>query len=193
MAIRAKICGLKTEEAIRAAQDNGAEFLGFIFHPKSPRYLTPEQAGKISKVATAKKVAVVVDADDEPLSNIILQLKPDYIQLHGEESELRAREIKDRFGLPLIRAIKPNQYVFQNLYDYILVDSPNGGGSGKTFDWRNFTPPAQDWFLSGGLNAQNVKEAIATTGAKMVDVSSGVESAPGVKDLAKIKAFLKAF
>ena len=192
MKVRAKICGLKTQEAIEVAQNNGAEFLGFIFAKDSPRYITPKDAGKVGKVATAKKVAVVVDPSDELLQEIIHELKPAYIQLHGNESKERAQEIKDRFNLPLIRAIRPNENPANDgLYDYFLVDSPFGGGSGKTFDWEAFQPPSGEWFLSGGLTAKNVAKAVKTTGAKMVDVSSGVESKRGVKDLAKIKEFLQ--
>lgn len=192
MAIRAKICGLKTVEALKAAENSGAEFLGFIFHPKSARYITPEQAAEISRHATAKKVAVVVDADDETLDAIVKNLKPDYIQLHGNESEERAREIKARFNLPLIRAVAPNVYPDNTgFYEFLLVDAPGGGGKGIAFDWEKFNQPAGDYFLSGGLNPDNLSQAVKVTGARMVDVSSGVEISPGVKDLGKIQQFLE--
>jgi len=191
MKIRSKICGLKSEEAIITAQENGAEFLGFIFCPKSPRHLSPVEAGRLGKVATAKKVAVTVDADDTLLKTIIEELKPDYIQLHGHESDHRAIAIKTKFGLPLIRSRHPDQVETNDLYDFLLIDTPGGGGKGVPFDWKDFTPPEQNWFLSGGLNVDNIAEAVKTTGSKLVDISSGVESAPGVKDLDKIKAFLK--
>ena len=195
MTVKVKICGLKTREAIIAAQDNGADFLGFIFAENSPRYITPIEAEKITKNATAKKVAVVVDATDEQLSNIILHLNPDYIQLHGSEHHVRAMLIKDKFKLPLIKAVTPDNYptVTQlDLFDYLLIDSPNGGGSGKSFNWRHFNPPhGKNWFLSGGLNAGNLAEAVKATGAQYIDVSSGVESTRGVKDIQKIKEFLQ--
>ena len=205
MSVRAKICGLKSEEAIITAQNNGAEFLGFIFCAGSPRHLSPVKAGRIAKAATAKKVAVVVDADDTLLQTIIDELQPDYIQLHGKESDNRARDIKQKFKLPLIRSTLPNAYpsptnaypelvsgyAGYSLYDYLLIDAPGGGGKGVPFDWKSFTPPKQAWFLSGGLNVDNIREAVKTTGALMVDVSSGVESSPGVKDLDKIEIFLK--
>ena len=193
MKIRAKICGLKTTEAIKAAETNGAEFLGFIFYPNSPRYITPLEAGKIAVNATAKKVAVVVDADDELLDEIVKHLKPDYLQLHGSETLARVKQIKQKYNLPIIKAQTPDAIEENEAYDFILVDAPKGdlpGGNGVVFNWANFTPPKQQWFLSGGLNAGNISEALTSTQAKMVDISSGVESAPGVKDLYKIKEFL---
>lgn len=191
--ITVKICGLNTAEAVKAAENGGAEFLGFIFHPPSPRYITPADAGIISRNAKAKKVAVVVDAANELLEDIIRNLNPDYIQLHGNETDKRAEEIKQTFYIPLIKAIHNYQpsTINHQLYDYLLFDSA-GGGTGKQFDYTNFTPPQNiEWFLSGGLNAENVLAAIKQTGAKMVDVSSGVESTRGVKDANKIAAFLK--
>ncbi len=190
--IRAKICGLKTKEAVAAATQNGASFLGFIFCDKSPRYITPLEAGKISKNTNIPKVAVVVDATDRLLTDIIQHLDPHYIQLHGNETVERAKAIKDKFRIALIRSVTPNHYPDSKLYDYLLVDNPKGGGSGEQFDYANFTPPLAEYFLSGGLTPENVTEAIKATGAKMVDISSGVESAKGVKDLQKIKEFLKA-
>ena len=197
MTIKVKICGLKTREDVEVADNNGADFIGFVFCEKSPRNITPIDAGKISHSVKAKKVAVVVDASDELLAEIMEHLKPDYIQLHGEHDiGVRAIGIKNKFKLPLIRAATPDNYPtrtqIEMLYEFLLIDSPNGGGSGKPFNWRNFTPPHdKGWFLSGGLNAQNVAEAVKATGAKMVDISSGVESSKGVKDLAKIKEFLE--
>lgn len=191
MKVRAKICGLKTVEAIETAQDNGAEFLGFIFCANSPRHLAPIEAGRLGKAAKAKKVAVVVDADDSLLKAIVDELKPDYIQLHGQESDERAKDIKAKFGIPLIRSRHPDNPEAGDLYDYLLID-PGKGGQGIAFDWENFSAPDQSWFLSGGLNPENVREAIKATNAQFVDVSSGVESSKGVKDLQKIKDFLKA-
>lgn len=190
MIIRTKICGLKTKEAVEVADGNGAAFLGFVFCEKSPRYITPELAEEISAEAVAAKVAVVVEPSYEDLDKIVKHLKPDFIQIHGDMAAVEAAQIKLKYSIPLIRACVANSYPKGSLYDYILVDSPNAG-SGKQFDYSNFTPPEQDWFLSGGLTPENVAEAIAQTGAQMVDVSSGVESERGVKDIALIEAFLK--
>jgi phosphoribosylanthranilate isomerase len=203
MIIRTKICGLKTKDAVEAADGAGAAFLGFVFCEKSPRYVTPALAAEISADAVAAKVAVVVDASDELLNEIVAHLQPDFIQLHGKETEARAAEIKLRYAnIGLIKAFPAHSSLLTahlesskqkavSIYEYILLDSPQAG-SGKQFDYSNFTPPAQDnWFLSGGLTPKNVAEAIAQTGAKMVDVSSGVESERGVKDIAKIEAFLE--
>jgi phosphoribosylanthranilate isomerase len=190
MKIKAKICGLKTREAVETADQNGAAFLGFIFAEKSPRYITPLEAGKISHGVKAKKVAVVVDASNELLEDIVKNLKPDYIQLHGKESDARAKEIKEKYNIKLIRAMEPNTQAPQGVYEFLLYDSP-GGGTGKQFDYAGFQAPSQPWFLSGGLNIENLAEAVKTTGAEYVDVSSGVESERGVKDLNKIKDFLK--
>jgi len=191
MTIRTKICGLRTEEAVRAAEAGGAEFLGFVFYPPSPRYITPAEAGIISRHTSLKKVAVVVDTTNEFLDDIIRNLNPDYIQLHGKETEERALEIKQRFDLPLIRSIVyRSTFNVQRLYDFLLFDS-EGGGTGKQFDYSGFKAPSQPWFLSGGLNAANVAAAIKATGAKLLDVSSGVEREKGVKDPQKIIEFLK--
>jgi phosphoribosylanthranilate isomerase len=209
MTIKVKICGLKTREAVEVADNNGADFLGFVFCEKSPRNITPIDAGKISQGVKAKKVAVVVDASDEMLAEIMKHLKPDYIQLHGNESDERISEIKNKYNIKSIKALDVNRhFVSENdpshsknrtpqqsredgLYDFILFDSP-GGGTGVQFDYEGFKSPIKiEWFLSGGLNAQNITEAVKITGAKMVDISSGVESTKGVKDLTKIKEFLE--
>lgn len=182
---------------MQTAQDNGAEFLGFVFYDPSPRNISFEAAAELGKISAAKKVAVTVDADDELLTQIISSLQPDYIQLHGSETEERAEEIKSKFNVALIKAANPNyqsSIISHQLYDYLLIDSPKDelpGGNGKTFDWNNFTPPTKDWFLSGGLNISNIEQAIKATGASMVDISSGVEAQRGVKDLGLIKQFLE--
>ena len=208
MSVKVKICGIKTPEAAQAAIDDGADFLGFIFHPSSPRYITPEESKQFTNLEIAK-VAVVVDADDELLEEIIANLNPDYIQLHGNETDERAKEIKDRFNIKLIRSRHPalvagsgyvtstvekeNQIAQQvrddELYEYLLIDPSDG--QGKTFDWDSFTPPQQQYFLSGGLTPDNIQEAIQKTGASLVDVSSGIESERGVKDLDLIKLFIE--
>jgi phosphoribosylanthranilate isomerase len=137
-------------------------------------------------------VAVVVDASDELLAEIVEHLAPDFIQLHGKETEVRAAEIKLKFNIPLIRSCTNHEPQTTNhLYEHLLFDSPQAG-SGKQFDYSNFTPPPHDnWFLSGGLTPENVAEAIAATGAKMVDVSSGVERERGVKNIELIEKFLE--
>lgn len=188
--MKAKICGLKNRSDVLAADEAGAYFLGFVFYTPSPRNVSPQQAGEISADVSAKKVAVTVDASDEILTEIIEHLQPDYIQLHGKESEQRAAEIKAKFSLPLIRSCAANEYPESELYDFLLIDSP-GGGTGKQFDYTNFTAPNQSWFLSGGLDAENLVDAVQHTGARMVDVSSGVEREKGVKDAVLIREFMK--
>lgn len=191
MTVKAKICGLSTPEAIEAAQNNGASFLGFIFAEKSPRFITPTKAAELAAYAKIPKVAVVVDASDNFLDEIVSALKPDYIQLHGSETDERAKEIKARYNIKLIRALELGQNVESGIYDFLMFDSP-GGGTGKQFDYTSFSTPKHPWFLSGGLDAGNLADAVAATGAELVDVSSGVESARGVKDLNKIVQFLNA-
>lgn len=196
MDIQAKICGIRTAEAAETAEAGGAKFLGFVFYPPSPRNVTPRAAANAARNAKAKKVAVVVDASDKLLDEIMKELNPDYIQLHGMESDERAHDIKEKYGVRLIRSRHPDSaHIAADLYDFILVDSPKGalpGGNGIPFDWVSFRPPSgKEWFLSGGLNVDNLADAVKITGASMVDVSSGVESAPGVKDANKITAFLK--
>ncbi len=207
MTIKVKICGLKTKREVAAAEDANADFIGAVFFHKSPRNITPKQAFQITKSLkeSVKKVAVVVDATDPELDNIINEFKPDYIQCHGSESCARIGEIKNRYKVSVIKAIavrcsddvvKAMEYT--NVSDMILFDakapsSPLPGGNGLSFDWtllkgREFNIP---WMLSGGLNVQNVKDAIAISGAKMVDVSSSIEIEPGVKDLGLIEQFLK--
>lgn len=188
--MKVKICGLKTREDVQTADAAGADFLGFVFFPPSPRDVSPQLAGEIATQVQAKKVAVVVDADDAMLAEIIEHLNPDFIQLHGKESEARAAEIKEKLRKPLIRACAPNDYPESDIYDYLLIDSP-GGGTGKQFDYKNFTAPTQPWFLSGGLDAENLAEATQKTGAKMLDISSGVERERGVKDAGLIQEFMK--
>lgn len=210
MAISTKICGLKTQEAIEAAIEGGAEYLGFIFYPPSPRNITPEDARKLLSYIKkrVKKVAVAVDADDKLLQKIIDSLQPDFLQLHGNEAVSRVMEIKRKFKLPVIKAVKISTGddiaaagAYQVAADILLFDArPNEnvpgmlpGGNGLTFDWyalagRNFAKP---WILSGGLSSANVAKAVEITGAKIVDVSSSLENEPGQKDPKLIKEFLE--
>lgn len=199
-----KVCGLSTPETARLAYDLGADYLGFVFYPPSPRHLGLEAAAAIRAAlpADARTVAVTVDADDDALDAITAALNPYAIQLHGAESPERAGTVARRYGVKIIKAVGVRTAAdpaaaapFAGAADYLLFDAkPMGhlpGGTGTAFDWtvlNGFTPPLP-WFLAGGLTAANLAEAVATTGAPMVDVSSGLEDSPGVKSAAKIRAF----
>lgn len=206
----AKICGLSTPETVDAAIDAGATYLGFNFFPKSPRYVTPETAARLAEPARArgvKVVAVTVDPDDVLVDEIVRVLKPDLIQLHGDESPARASQIKTRTGLGLIKVLSVSDASdidraadYEGLADHLMFDArpPKGsalpGGMGAQFDWdllagRRYSRPH---FLAGGLDPWNVAEAVRRSGAPIVDVSSGVERGPGLKDPALIIAFLDA-
>ncbi len=204
-----KICGLSTAATLEAALAAGADMAGFVFFPKSPRHVGYETARALGAQARgrARIVALSVDADDNALGRIIEALSPDILQLHGRETPSRVREIRQRFGRPTMKAIgvaAPEDFAAAALYDgvadFLLIDAkpPRDavlpGGNGLAFDWRlarRFSPK-RPWLLSGGLDSDNVAEAIASAGAFGVDVSSGVESAPGVKDEMKIRAFIAA-
>lgn len=198
-----KICGLTTPEAVEAASD--ADFGGFIFYPPSPRHLTPEVAGKLASKLRPPAVAVTVDATDSELTEIIKALSPTYLQLHGKETPARVREIKEKFGLPVIKAVgiasgddAAKAHSFEQDADMLLFDArpPKGlpGGNGVAFDWRILAHRTygKPWFLSGGLDITNVREAVEVSGAGLVDVSSSLESSPGVKDPALVRAFIQA-
>lgn len=208
--IQVKICGLRDSDGARAAVDAGARYLGFNFFPKSPRYVTPEQAAKLAvqvPVGVAK-VGLVVDADDALLDQIMAQVPLDFIQLHGHETPERVAQVRGRYGLPVIKVLGVAQAsdldpidAYSAVADQLLIDAkpPKGavlpGGNGVAFDWKllagrkYWTKP---WMLAGGLTPENVAEAIKLTGARQVDVSSGVESAPGVKDAGLVRAFVQA-
>lgn len=206
--MRAKICGLTTPEAVEAAAEAGAAYIGFVFFPKSPRNLSLAEAEvlALSVPPGIVKVALTVNADDALIDDIAA-LPIDMFQLHGAESPVRVAEVKARTGLPVMKAIGvADAQDLERIADYdgvadqILVDAkpPKGGevpgGNGLAFDWRliegrDWTGP---WMLAGGLDPDNVAAATRLTGAAQVDVSSGVESAPGVKDIEKIRAFMKA-
>lgn len=204
-----KICGLKSADAIERAVRRGASHLGFIFFEKSPRNIEPDIAGKLADAVrgSVKIVAVTVDADNDELDEIIHLLKPDMLQLHGHESPERVLNVKAVYGLPIIKAFsvrdaddlaKIDPYI--GIADKFLFDAkpPAGsdlpGGNGVSFDWTllHSLDEGVDYMLSGGLNKDNIAHALAETGAKGIDASSGVESAPGVKDLAMIDAFFDA-
>jgi phosphoribosylanthranilate isomerase len=208
MALDIKICGLTTEDALAAALDRGASHVGFIFFPKSPRNIAPEEAGRLRRAARgrAKAVAVTVDADDAALDAIVKAMAPDMLQLHGRETPERVAEIKARYNLPVMKAFSIREAAdldvvasYRGSADRFLFDAkpPAGadlpGGNGVAFDWRllDELDPSVDYMLSGGLNAANIVDALAQTNPTGVDVSSGVESAPGVKDIALIEDFFR--
>jgi len=207
--IRVKICGLTTPEAVAAAVAAGARYVGLVFFARSPRNLSLEQAAALAVEVPAgvAKVALTVNADDAALDAITSAVPLDMLQLHGGESPARVAEVRARYGLPVMKAVGvaseddlPALLEYGAVADQILVDAkpPEGaalpGGNGLAFDWRliaNRRWPVP-WMLAGGLTPDNVAEAIALTGARQVDVSSGVETAPGVKDADLIAAFVKA-
>ena len=202
-----KICGLSTPATLEAALDCGADMVGFVFFPPSPRNISPEQARELSEIAgkRAQTVALVVDADDAFLEGAVSALKPSILQLHGKETPQRVAEIRARFGLPVMKALGISTAedfdkvaAYEQVCDRLLFDAKppkdatRPGGNGLAFDWallrgRQFRKP---WMLSGGLTIETVEEAIRATQAPGIDVSSGVESAPGVKDIALIKTFM---
>lgn len=203
-----KICGLSDAATVSAAIAAGADMIGFIFFEKSPRHVTLATASALSRHAghAVKKVAVTVNATDDFLEAMIAQVSPDLLQLHGSELPARVLKVKERFLLPVMKAIAIRERAdldaakaYEDVADRLLFDAkpPSGsqlpGGNAVSFDWtllknREFRTP---WMLSGGLEASNVMAAIRTTGATAIDVSSGVEDAPGVKSIEKIQAFVK--
>lgn len=204
-----KICGLKTREAVLRAVDLSATHVGFIFFEKSPRNIEPSDAAELADLVRgrAKIVAVTVDADNDELDEIVSLLRPDVLQLHGSESPDRVLTVKAVYGLPVMKALsireaadleKVDAYI--GIADRFLFDAkpPAGsqlpGGNGVSFDWTlmDALDGGVDYMLSGGLNKDNVEEAIAVTRASGVDVSSGVESAPGVKDIGRMEEFFEA-
>lgn len=207
--IRVKICGLTRPEDVSAAADAGAAYAGFVFFPKSPRNVTIETARDLAvdvPVGVAK-VALVVNADDALLDAITGVVSIDILQLHGAETPERVAEVRARTGLPVMKAVgvaDDEDVAALDLYaevaDQILVDAkpPKNaelpGGNGVSFDWRLISARrwSKPWMLAGGLTPENVAEAIALTGAKQVDVSSGVEASPGIKDAGLIREFIEA-
>ena len=209
MDTKVKICGLTRPEDVQAAIACGADYLGFIVEAKSARRLSIAQAAKLARPAkgAAKTVAVTVNADDETINAIAATMQPDYIQLHGDETPQRAAEITKRFGLKTIKALgvsTPSDMIKAETYagavDFMLYDAkpPKGdavrGGHGLSFDWTILqnAPLPKLWALAGGLTPQNAAEAVVRTNAPILDVSSGVEAAAGIKDARKIQAFMKA-
>jgi phosphoribosylanthranilate isomerase len=209
MSLLIKICGLKTSEALDVALDAGADMVGFVFFAPSPRHIETRNARSLGVRVQdrARKVALTVDADDAALAEIVEALKPDLLQLHGNEPPARVRAIKARFGLPVMKAIAvetrkdlDNIATYAGIADQVLFDAraprdaTRPGGLGKPFDWHLLENLALNvpFMLSGGLDATNVVSALRITHAPGVDVSSGVERVPGEKDLDKIRAFVRA-
>ena len=207
--LAAKICGLSTPETVTAALDGGAALVGFVFFDASPRKVTPHLAAQLAQSVRgrAKIVAVTVDADDAALDAIMATLKPDLIQLHGREPPSRAAQVAARTGAGVIKALPVAEasdiaaaHAFDGAVDHLMFDarppkdSALPGGMGAAFDWtllagRRFERPH---FLAGGLNPWNVAEAARLSGAPLLDVSSGVERGPGLKDAGLIASFLEA-
>lgn len=209
MSLDIKICGLSTAETVAAALDGGASHVGFIFFPKSPRNVTPEQAGRLRALAKGRAlaVAVTVDADDAFLDAIVAEMRPDMLQLHGRETPARVAEIKARYGLPVIKALSVAEAAdleklapYAGIADRFLLDAkpPKDavlpGGNGIAFDWRLLQGLSReiDYLLSGGLDAGNVGAALSLVSPPGLDLSSGVETAPGIKDPALITQFFAA-
>jgi phosphoribosylanthranilate isomerase len=208
--IRVKICGLCRPEDVSAVAEAGASYGGFVFFPKSPRNVSIPQARSLALGAPVglAKVALVVNADDAMLDAITAEVPLDMLQLHGSESPARVAEVKARYGLPVMKAVGvggpedlPAIDTYAAVADQLLIDAkpPKGadlpGGNGLAFDWQLLAGRkywSVPWMLAGGLTPENAAEAARRTGARQLDVSSGVESAPGVKDAAQIAAFVAA-
>ncbi|OXE36025.1 MAG: phosphoribosylanthranilate isomerase [Phenylobacterium zucineum] len=210
MVTRAKICGLSTPQAVQAALAGDAGYLGFIFFENSPRNISPDSAARLTAPVRGQNLricAVTVDPDNALVDRLAEVVKPDFIQLHGHESPARVQEIGQRTGLGLIKVLSVSEAAdidaakaYETVVDHLMFegkppkDAERPGGVGARFDWsllagRRFARP---WFLAGGLDPWNVGEAISQSGAPMVDVSSGVERGPGLKDPSLITAFLEA-
>ena len=207
MTVEVKICGLTTPAAMQAALDAGADYVGLVFFEKSPRNVSLELAAELSDLARdrAKIVALVVDASDDLIDQIMPWIAPDIIQLHGSETPTRAAEIKRRTGARIMKVIKVGTAAdaahaldFTGIVDLILFDTKppkdatRPGGNGVAFDWRALddVKGKVPYMLSGGLTPETVAAAIRATGATRVDVSSGVEASPGEKDAALIRTFI---
>jgi phosphoribosylanthranilate isomerase len=204
MTTRVKICGLSTGETMQAALDAGADMVGLVFYSKSPRNVSLELAAALALQARnrAQIVALVVDADDALLKSIVNAVRPDYLQAHGSETPERVAEITRVFAIPVIKAIKVKEAsdvafapAYKDVAALILFDAkaPENllpGGNGLSFDWNLLKGKGGQFMLSGGLNPENVAEAIRLTRAPIVDVSSGVETTPGKKDISLIRTFI---
>jgi phosphoribosylanthranilate isomerase len=210
VSVGVKICGVTTPETVAAAARFGAQMVGFVFVPKSPRAIAlPVAAQLAAQVPTGmRSVGLFVDPSDEELEAVTARVPLALVQLHGEETPARVAAVKSRFSLPVIKAVAVSAAAdvaaaerYARVADYLLFDAkppPNvaalPGGNGLAFDWPLLRGAkiARPWLLAGGLTPENVAEAVRASGASLVDVSSGVETRPGVKDAAKIETFLRA-
>jgi len=207
--VKVKICGVRTREIVHTAIDAGADYVGLVFFPKSPRYVAPDAARPLAELALGRieTVAVLVDPDDALIDEILATVRPGLLQLHGSETLERLAVIRARTGLRVIKAIGVataddvgKAAAYRGIADMILFDAkaPSGsnlpGGHGLAFDWNALGGPSVErpFALSGGLDPDNVWDALAVTGASMVDVSSGVERAPGEKDPDLVRRFIQA-
>ena len=211
MSVDVKICGISTPEAMTAALEGGAAFVGLVFYPPSPRAVTPEQAAALAAPVPAgvTRTGLLVDAGDAAIEAILKAVPLDLLQLHGGESPERVAAVKARFGLPVMKVVKLRQAgdleaaaPFLSVTDRLLFDAKPPaemkdalpGGNAVAFDWSILAGKtwALPWMLAGGLTAANIDDAVAVTGAPALDISSGVEDAPGVKNPQKIRDFLAA-
>jgi phosphoribosylanthranilate isomerase len=205
MPVDVKICGLRDTEGLKAAVDAGARYVGFVFHSVSTRFVAPYEAGQLAVLvpSTVKRVGLFVDAGDAEIRSVLNDVPLNVLQLHGNETPGRVAMVRKLFGLPVMKALRIATAAdlnpvsdFEAVSDRLLFDTRIGeeptGSTGQCFDWnllrgRRFAKP---WMLAGGLKASNLAEAVRITGAKTVDVSSGVEVAAGLKDPAKIQEFI---
>jgi len=211
MTVQVKICGISTAEAMTAAVEGGAAFVGLVFYPPSPRTVTPAEAAPLAALVPEGivKTGLLVDAEDAAIEAVLKEVPLDLLQLHGSETPERVAAIKARFGLPVMKVVKLRQQgdleaaePFLAVADRLLFDAKPPaamtealpGGNALAFDWTllSGTTWPLPWMLAGGLTPENLARAVAVTGAPAVDISSGVEDAPGVKNPQKIRAFLAA-
>jgi len=207
VSVKVKICGVRTPAIVEEAADAGADFVGLVLFAKSPRHIELEEARVLAAVARGRigTVAVMVDPEDDLVDGVLEKVRPDFLQLHGSETPQRVAAIKARTGLPVMKAIPvvdaadvADAGAYAASADYILFDAKPTqdarlpGGNGLPFDWQVLTGLAPPFALSGGLTPDNVGAAIRLTGASLVDVSSGVERAPGEKDARLVRSFIEA-
>jgi len=207
--VTVKICGITSPEAVNAAVEAGAAYGGLVFHPRSPRNLDLERAARLASQMRGKLkvVTLLADPSDEQLAMVVSAVAPDFLQLHGAESARRTAYVRGKFNIPVIKALPVAEAAdlaaageYESVADMLMFDAkaPKGaerpGGHGAAFDWKLLAGKsfAKPWFLAGGLDPDNVARAIELSGATFVDVSSGVESAPGVKDTSRIHSFINA-
>lgn len=209
MAVASKICGLNTQAAVNAAVAGGARFVGFNFYGPSPRHVTAQKAAELALEIpdTVAKVGLFVNAEDDQIAAVLAAVKLDYLQLHGDETPERVQQVKQRFGLPVIKAVAiagaddvTTAHQYEKVADMLLLDAkppkdqPDAlpGGNGLVFDWDLIAGErwGKPWMLAGGLTPDNLPDAVAHSHAEIVDVSSGVEDAPGQKSCGRIQSFL---